>query len=77
MAVISQQAPQITSIATQADGVGGLQLSGDTNPVVTDFTAVDQPIGVLTHVSSSQVTLTGCGSAAAGAGWSWRRRPTG
>ena len=44
-------------IVTQADRVGGLQLSGDTNPVVTDFSAVDQPIGVLTHVSSSNVTL--------------------
>jgi hypothetical protein len=57
LAVVSQQAPQITGVVTQADGVGGLQLSGDDSPVVTDFSAVDQPIGVLTHVSSSKVTL--------------------
>ena len=55
--MVSQQAPQITNIVTQADRIGGLQLSGDLDPVVSDFTAVDQPIGVLTHVSSSNVTL--------------------
>ncbi len=57
LAVISQAAPQIKGVTTQADGVGGLQLAGDTDPVVSDFSAVDQPIGVLTHVSSSRVTL--------------------
>jgi hypothetical protein len=59
VAVISQNAPQIKGITTQADGVGGLQLAGDKAPVVSDFAAVDQPIGILTHVSSSQVTLSG------------------
>jgi Right handed beta helix region len=57
LAVVSQDAPQITNIVTQADGVGGLQLSGDSSPVVSNFSAVDQPIGVLTHVSSTKVTL--------------------
>ncbi len=59
VAVVSQDAPQISGIVTQADGFGGLQLSGDTNPVVTDFSAVDQPIGVFTHVSSTNVNLSG------------------
>ena len=57
LAVISQTAPQITGILTQADRVGGLELAGDADPVVTDFSALDQPIGVLTHLSSSGVTL--------------------
>lgn len=57
LAVVSQDAPQITNIVTQADGVGGLDLSGGSNPVVSNFSAVDQPIGVLTHVSSTKVTL--------------------
>ena len=57
LAVICQTAPQITGILTQADGVGGLQLAGDADPVVTDFSALDQPIGVLTHISSNRVTL--------------------
>jgi hypothetical protein len=57
LAVISQTAPVITGIRTQADGVGGLQLAGDADPVVTDFSALDQPIGVLTHISSNRVTL--------------------
>ena len=59
VAVVSQDAPKISGIVTQADGFGGLQLSGDTNPVVTDFSAVDQPIGVFTHVSSTNVNLSG------------------
>jgi hypothetical protein len=57
LAVISQTAPQITGIVTQADRVGGLELAGNANPVVTDFSVLDQPIGVLTHLSSSGVTL--------------------
>ncbi len=59
LAVISQKAPKISNVVTQADKVGGLQLAGDQNPVVTGYTAVDQPIGILTHVSSNQVTLEG------------------
>lgn len=58
LAVIAQDAPQITGVVTQADGTGGLQLSGDHSPVVTGYSAVDQPIGVLTHVSSTNVTIT-------------------
>ena len=58
LAVISQQAPQIKGVVTQADKVGGLQLAGDENPVVSDFAAIDQPIGVLTHVSSTKVNLS-------------------
>jgi Right handed beta helix region len=57
LAVISQDAPKISNVVTQSDGVGGLQLAGDQSPVVTGFTAIDQPIGVLTHVSSNHVTL--------------------
>ena len=57
LAVISQSAPHITGVATRSDGVGGLQLAGDTDPVVTAYSALDQPIGVLTHLSSSGVTL--------------------
>jgi Periplasmic copper-binding protein (NosD) len=59
VAVFSQQAPQISGIVTQADGYGGLQLSGDTNAVVSDFSAVDQPIGVFNHAGSTNVTLSG------------------
>jgi hypothetical protein len=59
VAVVSQDSPKISGIVTQADAFGGLQLSGDTNPVVTDFSAVDQPIGVFTHVSSTNVNLSG------------------
>ncbi len=38
-------------------GAGGLQLSGGADAAVSGFTAVDQPIGVLTHAGAARVGL--------------------
>ena len=57
LTVLDQAAPQITDVVTQADGVGGLHLSGGADATVTGFAAVDEPIGVRTHLGATRVTL--------------------
>lgn len=57
IAVVGQTAPRIADVTTQADTVGGLRISRSTGATVTGFTAVDQPIGVFTHVGSSGLVL--------------------
>jgi hypothetical protein len=58
VAVVDQDTPQIRGISTQADIRGGLQLSGNVSTVITDFVAVDEPVGVYSHLGTSDVTLT-------------------
>ena len=57
IAVVGQTAPRIADVTTQADAVGGLRISRSTEARVTGFTAVDQPVGVFTHVNSSGLVL--------------------
>src|SRR5439155_8330228 len=51
-----QAGARITAVSTTADQDGGLELSGSSDVVVTDFTAAGQRVGVFTHVGSSGIT---------------------
>ena len=55
IAVVGQTAPRITGVSTRADGTGGLQVSGGADATVSGFAAVDQKIGVFTHVGAARV----------------------
>src|SRR5690606_12387688 len=44
-------------ITTATDEAGGLRINRSTGLHVTDFTAIDQPAGVFTHVGSRQIVL--------------------
>ncbi len=52
VALVGQTAPRVRGVTTEADGGGGLRLGRSTEVTVSDFTATDQPIGVLTHAGS-------------------------
>jgi hypothetical protein len=55
--VTGQTKPQITGINTTGDGAGGLRLNRSTDALVRDFTATDQPLGIFTHVNTTNATL--------------------
>jgi hypothetical protein len=57
LAVEGQVRPRIVGVTTASDGAGGLRLNHVTQPVVSDFVATDQPIGVFTHVGSTGLVL--------------------
>ena len=57
IAVVGQTAPRIADVTTRADAVGGLRISRSTEARVTGLTAVDQPVGVFTHVDGSGLVL--------------------
>ncbi|MGQ0576209.1 MAG: right-handed parallel beta-helix repeat-containing protein [Pseudonocardia sp.] len=57
LAVVGQTAPRITDVTTTGDATGGLRVNRSTQVQVADFTAVDQPIGIFTHVGSTGLTF--------------------
>jgi hypothetical protein len=57
VAVVGQIAPQIRGVVTQRNIGGGLRLAGSMDVTVSDVTATDEPIGVVTHLTSSRVVL--------------------
>ncbi len=58
VAVVKQVKPRINGIVTMtADGAGGLRVSRSEDATVTDITATDEPIGVLTHAGATNATL--------------------
>ncbi|GAA5161446.1 hypothetical protein GCM10023321_45680 [Pseudonocardia eucalypti] len=57
LAVVGLVRARISGIATEGDGAGGLRLANVTQPVVTDFTATDQPVGIFTHVGSNGLVV--------------------
>jgi hypothetical protein len=57
LVVTGQTKPQITGINTTGDGAGGLRLNRSTDALVRDFTATDQPLGIFTHVNTTNATL--------------------
>lgn len=57
VAVVGQRGAQIIGVATAADKIGGLRLSRSVDTVVTAFTATEQPIGVFTHVNTTNIVL--------------------
>jgi hypothetical protein len=57
VAVVGQIAPQIRGVVTQRNIGGGLRLAGSVDVTVSDVTATDEPIGVVTHLTSSRVVL--------------------
>ncbi|MGE3289099.1 MAG: right-handed parallel beta-helix repeat-containing protein [Pseudonocardia sp.] len=57
LAVVGQTAPQILGVTTAADLTGGLRINRSTNALVADFTAIDQPLAVFTHVGTADAVL--------------------
>jgi hypothetical protein len=57
VALVGQTGSRVAGVTSYADGAGGLQLSAGADVTVAGFDAVDQPIGVLTHVGAARVTL--------------------
>lgn len=57
LSVVGQESPTISGVTTEADKTGGLRINRSTQVEVTDFTAVNQPIGIFTHVGATDVTL--------------------
>jgi hypothetical protein len=57
LAVVGQSGAQVIGVATRADEAGGLRLSRSEGTQVIAFTAIDQPIGVFTHVNSTNTVL--------------------
>jgi len=50
-------AAQIVRVASAGDVSGGLEVSRSNDVTVADFTATDEPIGVFTHLSSTNTVL--------------------
>jgi hypothetical protein len=59
VAVVGQTGARVSGVVTATDEGGGLRLSRSTDVTVTDFRAVDQRMGVFTHVGSSGIVLDG------------------
>jgi Right handed beta helix region len=57
VAVVGVSKPQISGVATSGDGFGGLEVGRSSDVMVTDFTATDEPIGVFTHLGSTNIVL--------------------
>lgn len=57
--VVGQAQPHVSAILTTGDGAGGMEINHSTDVAVTGFTAINEPVGVYTHVSSARVTLDG------------------
>jgi hypothetical protein len=57
IAAIKLTSTQITGVATVGDESGGLELAQSRDVTVTDFTATDEPIGVFTHIGSTNLVL--------------------
>ncbi|GAA0901958.1 right-handed parallel beta-helix repeat-containing protein [Pseudonocardia zijingensis] len=57
LVVTQQKGAQVQGISTEADEAGGLRLNQAVDVTVTDFSAVDQPIGIFTHVGSTGIVL--------------------
>jgi len=52
LAVVGQTAPRILGVTTEADLGGGLRINRSSGALVTDFTAIDQPLAMFTHVGT-------------------------
>jgi hypothetical protein len=57
IAAVGATSTRITGVATSNDKVGGLELSQSRDVTVSDSTATDEPIGVFTHIGSTDVAL--------------------
>ena len=57
IALAGQNAPRVVGVSARADRTGGLQVSGGADAAISGFTAVDQPIGVLSHAGAVRVGL--------------------
>ncbi|WP_433277530.1 right-handed parallel beta-helix repeat-containing protein [Pseudonocardia xinjiangensis] len=57
LVLIGQTGAQVTDVSTAADKSGGLRVSRSADTVVTNFSATDQPVGVFTHINSTNVVL--------------------
>jgi parallel beta helix pectate lyase-like protein len=55
--VVGQVGTTISDVATATDQAGGLRISHSSDLHITNFSAVDQPTGVYTHVSSARIVL--------------------
>lgn len=57
IAAVDLAATEISRVATSDDGSGGLEVSRSHDLTVTDLTAADEPIGVFTHIGSTNTLL--------------------
>jgi hypothetical protein len=57
IAAVKLTTTRITGVATFGDRSGGLEISQSRDVTVTDSTATDEPIGVFTHLGSTNIPL--------------------
>jgi hypothetical protein len=56
---VGQQGTHVIGVATTADKAGGLRVSRSSDTLIAGFTATDQPVGLFTHINTTNTVIDG------------------